>query len=283
MVPNLPAPIRPTVTGRPAASRSSSRECRFTVFLRADSSLRRTSYYRAREQPLLAHRLGDERLVDALFVVRLAPFGPDDGGTAVRRGDVEARAALKSPSPGTAPRWPWTQSGAPFGALMHISLPLTTFVSGSRATVPAASPTPLATSPAASVAPPRKRPIALSDSAGVGRPRDRRGRRSLDHRGGLKRDRRILIRLRGSRPGAREQRGGNAGHEAAKHQHRETSAELKRPRRGENVELTRRAPEFIRHVERDDDRRAEPREQAQTLLDEVADRLAVAAQQPGDR
>src|SRR5689334_13560979 len=62
-----------------------------------------------------------------------------------------------------------TQSGAPFGALMHICLPVTTLVSGSRATVPAASPTPLATSPAASVAPPKKRPIALSDSAGVGR------------------------------------------------------------------------------------------------------------------
>ena len=30
IVPNLPAPIRPTVTGRPAASRSSSKEWRFT-------------------------------------------------------------------------------------------------------------------------------------------------------------------------------------------------------------------------------------------------------------
>src|ERR1044072_3685904 len=96
MVPNLPAPIRPTVTGRPAASRSSSKEWRFTGSSARDFVLRSTPHSGAGEQRLLAHRLGDERLVDALFVVRLAPFGPDDGGAAVRRGDVEARAALKA-------------------------------------------------------------------------------------------------------------------------------------------------------------------------------------------
>src|ERR1700730_14709407 len=45
MVPHLPAAIRPTVTGRPAASRRSSMECRFTAF-----------------SSLLAHGAGDENL-----------------------------------------------------------------------------------------------------------------------------------------------------------------------------------------------------------------------------
>jgi hypothetical protein len=81
-----------------------------------------------------------------------------------------------------------TQSGAPFGATTHRSDPATTFESGRRATVPAASVTPLARSPAALVAPPSvspapltpaptlvidwsmKRPIAPITSGGVGRP-----------------------------------------------------------------------------------------------------------------
>src|SRR6187549_1196542 len=80
------------------------------------------------------------------------------------------------------------QSGAPFGAMTHRSDPDTTLESGRRATVPAASVTPLARSPAALVAPPIvspapltpaptlvidwsiKRPIAPITSGGVGRP-----------------------------------------------------------------------------------------------------------------
>jgi hypothetical protein len=50
------------------------------------------------------------------------------------------------------------QSGAPFGAAAHSSWPDTMFVPGSRATVPAASPTPLASSPAAFVVAPSVSP-----------------------------------------------------------------------------------------------------------------------------
>src|ERR1043166_4748367 len=94
MVPNLPAPIRPTVTGRPAASRSSRREWRFTNSS-AQVSARRTPHSRTREQRLLAHRLGDERLVDALFVVRLAPVRAPHSGGGGRRGGVEGPPPAK--------------------------------------------------------------------------------------------------------------------------------------------------------------------------------------------
>ena len=54
------------------------------------------------------------------------------------------------------------QSGAPFGAIAHRSQPGTTLESGRRATVPAASVTPLARSPAALVAPPSVSPAPLT-------------------------------------------------------------------------------------------------------------------------
>src|SRR3954454_3314522 len=50
------------------------------------------------------------------------------------------------------------QSGAPFGAATQSSWPDTTLVAGKRATVPAASPTPLARSPAALVVAPSVSP-----------------------------------------------------------------------------------------------------------------------------
>src|SRR5689334_19172197 len=51
-----------------------------------------------------------------------------------------------------------SQSGAPFAAGGHDCHPVTVLESGSRATVPAASPTPLAISPAAVLAPPTASP-----------------------------------------------------------------------------------------------------------------------------
>src|SRR5262249_9781486 len=91
-----------------------------------------------------------------------------------------------------------SQSGAPLAADGQGSHPETVFDSGSRATLPAASPTPLASSPAALLAPPtaspapripaptseidlsRKRPIEPIVSPGVGK----RGSAGVDGLGG---------------------------------------------------------------------------------------------------
>src|SRR5205085_11216879 len=93
IVPNLPAPIRPTVTGRPAASRSSSNACRFTsvssrLRWRDDNTERRG------RTTLLADRARDERLVAAFLRIGRAALAPHLRGAFERRGDVEAVAVL---------------------------------------------------------------------------------------------------------------------------------------------------------------------------------------------
>src|SRR4029077_19337696 len=95
MVPNFPAPIRPTVTGRPAASRSSSKACRFTsvsfrVRERDDTTERRG------RTTLLADRARDERLVGAFLRVGRTSLAPHLCRAFEGRRDVEAGAALKA-------------------------------------------------------------------------------------------------------------------------------------------------------------------------------------------
>src|SRR5262249_3857528 len=86
MVPNLPAPIRPTVTGRPAASRSSSMVWRFTG----------ASRMLARGKPLLADGAGDENLGRAFGIVGGTAFEQELGRTFLLGLRVEASAALES-------------------------------------------------------------------------------------------------------------------------------------------------------------------------------------------
>src|SRR5690349_20770897 len=69
MVPNLPAPISPTVTGRPAAFRSSNSVCRFTS---ASPAFSRRWQIVAPPESLLADRARDEGLVAALLRIRRA-------------------------------------------------------------------------------------------------------------------------------------------------------------------------------------------------------------------
>src|SRR5215212_5617770 len=75
------------------------------------------------------------------------------------------------------------QSGAPFGAAAQSSWPDTPLVAGSRATVPAASPTPLARSPAALVVAPSVSPAPHTPSdASNATPAARTGRRRCRER-----------------------------------------------------------------------------------------------------
>src|SRR5262249_38734797 len=86
MVPNLPAPIRPTVTGRPAASRSSSMVWRFTE----------ASRMFARGTPLLANGAGDENLGRTFGIVGRTAFEQKPRRTYLLGLRVEASAALES-------------------------------------------------------------------------------------------------------------------------------------------------------------------------------------------
>src|SRR6185437_15868744 len=101
MVPNLPAPIRPTVTGRPAASRSRSLADRFTgVVSRNPYRWRRkhgsgVGTSRRRAFGSLAERTGDEGFGLALGSVRAA--GQINlGRTGLGRGHVDALAGLEA-------------------------------------------------------------------------------------------------------------------------------------------------------------------------------------------
>src|SRR5437588_2825990 len=106
MVPSLPAPIRPTVTGRPAASRSSSNACKFTSYhlpchLRIIDDPHRQSlldapHLRGMMAALLADRARHERLIPALLGIGHAAFAPHLRRALECRGDVEAVAALKA-------------------------------------------------------------------------------------------------------------------------------------------------------------------------------------------
>src|SRR5256714_14508037 len=146
IVPNLPAPISPTVTGRPAAFRSSKSVCRFTarnlsIFPEDGRSQRDQKAYWQ-----IARETKDSSLHSCGLGARPSRYiwgghlNDDVMSTLLPRAKPFAlHSASDAPS----------QSGAPFGASAQSSCPATTLVAGSRATVPAASVTPLARSPAA--------------------------------------------------------------------------------------------------------------------------------------
>src|SRR3954453_19294361 len=93
MVPNLPAPIRPTVTGRPAAFRSSNRVCRFTRDLPIFSGKWQIG---VRSESLLADGARHERLVAALLRVGRAAFTIHLRRALEGRRDVDALTARKA-------------------------------------------------------------------------------------------------------------------------------------------------------------------------------------------
>src|SRR5215831_10204929 len=105
MVPNLPAPIRPTVTGRPAASRSSSMVWRFTG----------ASRVLARGKPLLADGAGDENLGRAFGIVGGTAFEQELGRTFLLGLRVEASAALESLAAAERDRRRWAVGRAVAG------------------------------------------------------------------------------------------------------------------------------------------------------------------------
>src|SRR5258707_8888400 len=110
MVPNLPAPMRPTVTGRPAACRSSSMAWRFTE--RSDRR-KEWSYYGRRTANcpaqvhtcalrtryavvLLAHRARYENLGRTFRIVRRAALEQDLRRAFVFRLSIDGFAGLES-------------------------------------------------------------------------------------------------------------------------------------------------------------------------------------------
>src|SRR5262249_54030418 len=110
MVPNLPAPMRPTVTGRPAACRSSSMAWRFT---QCSDRRKGWSYYGRRTASclaqvhtcalrtrcalaLLAHRARHENLGRTLRIVQRAALEQDLRRAFVLRLGVDAFAGLES-------------------------------------------------------------------------------------------------------------------------------------------------------------------------------------------
>src|SRR4051794_17153470 len=93
IVPNLPAPIRPIVTGRPAAFRSSSSVCRFTRGLPIFSGRWQIA---VRSESLLADGARDERLVAAFLRIGRAAFAIHLRRALEGRGDVNALAAPKT-------------------------------------------------------------------------------------------------------------------------------------------------------------------------------------------
>src|SRR4029077_41900 len=94
MVPNLPAPISPTVTGRPAASRSSSFAWRFMHETETQPGRGHKRRLPARNG-LLAEGAGDEGLGGALGAGR-APRHIDFGRTDVCCRHVDALPGLKA-------------------------------------------------------------------------------------------------------------------------------------------------------------------------------------------
>src|SRR6185503_13716206 len=111
MVPNFPAPMRPTVTGRPAASRSSSMAWRFTetsilpprnwAAMPHWTQLEFGTPCTQRGQfigvaPLLAHRARDEYLGPAFGFIGRAALEQDLGRTFQLRLGIEALSDLES-------------------------------------------------------------------------------------------------------------------------------------------------------------------------------------------
>src|SRR5712691_5507770 len=98
MVPNLPAPIRPTVTGRPAASRSSSMAWRFTEasIVACCTLVPAIEGGIACGMLLLAHRAGDENLGRTFAGVGRAALEQDLRRAFLLGLGVEALAGLKS-------------------------------------------------------------------------------------------------------------------------------------------------------------------------------------------
>src|SRR5262245_55865771 len=101
MVPNLPAPITPTVTGRPCASRASSMVWRFTGRPRAHGGTRTHAFAALRpircltgslRRPLLASRLQHEGLGRASALGRALARQPDPGRAFVGSVDFNALA-----------------------------------------------------------------------------------------------------------------------------------------------------------------------------------------------
>src|SRR4051812_47977710 len=111
IVPNFPAPMRPTVTGRPAASRSSNMAWRFTetsilpsrdwAAVPRSCQLELGPPHTGRGQfiavaPLLAHRARDEYLRPAFGFIGRAALEQDFGRTFQLRLGIEALSHLES-------------------------------------------------------------------------------------------------------------------------------------------------------------------------------------------
>src|SRR5262245_35856869 len=142
IVPNLPAPITATVTGRPAASRSRSFVWRFKKRSVADLRRKHKHGRGTRSHPWPA---GFHWQTARETNVSIRHSGLFDRPTIQTLGGQISAVVMSRLRPESKPFVlqlavaAATQSGAPFGAICHFSWPLTVRTFGIRATAPAAS------------------------------------------------------------------------------------------------------------------------------------------------